>query len=193
MKRIALALLLLWPLAGALLPALAQSPELMAAFRQYQSLNAQGKYAEAEAFARTALELGEDELGPNHQTYALLLDNLPGLHQAQGRYGEAEPLYKRSLAILKKALGPDHPHVATSFNNLAELYRDQGHYGEAEPLHKGALAIWEKSLGPDHRLTSQFGGRPEPILLSAGPITTLISGILHSTNVGSIGGRNAGL
>ena len=42
MKRIALTLVLLWPLVGAPLPAFALSPELMAAFRQYQTLNAQG-------------------------------------------------------------------------------------------------------------------------------------------------------
>ena len=47
MKRIALTLLLLCLLVGAQLPALAQSPELMAAYRQYKMLDAQGKYAEA--------------------------------------------------------------------------------------------------------------------------------------------------
>ena len=54
MKRIALTLLLLCLLVGAPCAAIAQSPELMAAFRQYQTLNAQGKYAEAEAAREAA-------------------------------------------------------------------------------------------------------------------------------------------
>ncbi len=55
MKRIALTLLLLWPLVGAPPLALAQSPELMAAFNRYKTLEAQGEYAEAEPFARKGL------------------------------------------------------------------------------------------------------------------------------------------
>lgn len=85
MKRTALTLLLLWPLVGAPLPALTQSPELKAAVRQYQALKAQGKCAEAEKFVLEALKLGE-----------------------------AEPLFKQALGVIEKALGPDHPDVGTS-------------------------------------------------------------------------------
>ncbi len=140
MKRILLALVIPWSFVGAPLPAVAQSPELMAAYRQYQALEALGKYAEAEPFARQALELGEAEFGTDHTTYATLLNNLALLYDSQGRYGEAEPLYKRVLAIDEKTLGPDHPDVATSLNNLAELYRVQGRYTEAASLSRpGAL------------------------------------------------------
>ncbi|MEE1562110.1 MAG: tetratricopeptide repeat protein, partial [Alphaproteobacteria bacterium] len=58
------------------LAALAQSPELKSAVRQYEALEAQGKYAEAEPFARKAVELGEAEFGPDHSTYATYLNNL---------------------------------------------------------------------------------------------------------------------
>ncbi len=150
MKRILLALVIPWSLVGAPLPAVAQSPELMAAFRQYEALEALGKYAEAEPFARKALELGEAEFGTDHTTYANLLNNLSRLYESQGRYAEAEPFSKRSLAIREKALGPDHPDIGQSLNNLAGLYHVQGRYREAEPLYKRALAIYEKALGPDH-------------------------------------------
>ncbi len=79
MKRILLALVIPWSLVGAPLPAVAQSSELMAAYRQYEALKAQGKYAEAEPFARNALELGEAEFGTDHTTYANLLNNLSRL------------------------------------------------------------------------------------------------------------------
>ena len=89
MKRIMIALLLLWSLIATQSDALAQSPELMSAYRQSNTLKAQGKYAEAELFAKKALDLGKKEFGPNHQSYATLLNNLAALYQAQGRYGEA--------------------------------------------------------------------------------------------------------
>ena len=128
-------------LVGATFPALAQSPDLMAAYRQYKALKAQGKYAEAEPFARKALELGKDEFGPNHQSCATLLNNLAELYRAQGRYGEAEPLYKRSLAIDEITLSPDHPDVATSLNNLAGLYDNQGRLDLALETIRRASAI----------------------------------------------------
>ncbi len=99
MKRIVLTLLLLWPLVGAPPPALAQSPELMAAHNRYNTLLAQGKYTEAEPFARNALELGKAEFGPDHKNYSILLNNLALLYIAQGHYAEAEPLHMRALGI----------------------------------------------------------------------------------------------
>ncbi len=150
MKRGLLALVMSWLFVGAALPATAQSLELMAAFRQFERLRAEGKYAEAESFAREALELGRIELGTNHTTYANLLNNLALLYWAQGRFGEAEPLYKRALAIKEQALSPDHPDLATSLASLAVLYGSQGRFTEAEPLYKRALNIYEKKLGPDH-------------------------------------------
>ena len=121
--------------------ALAQSAALKEAFNKYQALDTQGRYAEAERFARKALELGRKEFGPDHPHTGAFLNNLALLHQAQGRYGEAEPLHKRALEINEKALGSEHPLVATDLNNLAALYRAQGRYAEAEPLYKRALAI----------------------------------------------------
>jgi len=118
------------------LPAWAQSAELDAAFKQYQTLNKQGKYTKALPFAQTFIKLAKKEFRETHRIHAIGLNNLAGLYYAQGRYADAEPFYKRSLAIREKALGPEHPDVATSLNNLAELYRVQGRYADGEPLFK---------------------------------------------------------
>ncbi len=127
-----------------------QSSELMAAYNSYDALYQQGRYSEAEPYAKEALRLGTEEFGPNDPSTAAFLNNLAALYDDQGRYAEAEPLYQRALWIDEKALGPEHPHVAANLNYLAELYYDQGKYAEAEPLHKRALAIREKALGPEH-------------------------------------------
>ncbi len=130
--------------------ALAQSAALTEAFNQYRAFYGQGRYGEAERFARKALELGQREFGPDHPTTGFLLNNLAVTYQAQGRYAEVEPLYKQALVIRETALGPEHPDVGQSLNNLAELYRAQGRYAEAESFYKRSLVVWEKALGPEH-------------------------------------------
>ncbi len=100
-----------------------------------------GKYDRAELLAQKALEVAEQNVGPDHPDMATSLNNLALLYDTQGDYAKAEPLYKRALAIWEKALGPDHPNVATSLENLAALYRATKRLSEAEELEKRAAKI----------------------------------------------------
>ena len=88
-----------------------------------------------------ALEVAEQNVGPNHPDVAGSLNNLALLYKTQGHYAQAEPLYKRALAIVEKSLGPDHPYVAVSLNNLAGNYRAMNRNDEAEPLEQRAARI----------------------------------------------------
>ncbi|MCP9450761.1 MAG: tetratricopeptide repeat protein [Nitrospira sp.] len=107
------------------------------AMKLYQA----GKYDRAVILARKALQVAEQNVGPDHPEVAISLNNLAGLYRAQGQYATAEPLYTRSLAIREKPLGPDHPHVATSLENLAALYRTTHRDSEAQPLEQRAAKI----------------------------------------------------
>ena len=127
-----------------------QSSELMEAYKSLVTLFQQGRYSEAETYAKEALRLGTEEFDPNDPSIATILNKLAELYQVQGRYSEAEPLVQRSLAIREKALGPGHPDVGESLNDLAALYWVTGRYAEAEPLVQRSLAIREKALGPGH-------------------------------------------
>ncbi len=118
-----------------------RSSELMEAHNSYNTLYQQGRYSEAEPYAKEALRLGTEEFGPNDPNTAALLDNLALLYQAQSRYAEAEPLYQRSLAIREKALGPAHPDVAGSLENYAALLRQTARADEAERMEVRAKAI----------------------------------------------------
>ena len=118
-----------------------QSPVLMEAYNSYNTLNQQGRYSEAEPYAKEALRLGTEEFGPDDPNTATLLNNLATFYSAQGRYAEAEPLYKRALVILEQALGPEHPVVATSLENYAALLRETARADEAERLEARAKAI----------------------------------------------------
>jgi tetratricopeptide (TPR) repeat protein len=118
-----------------------ESSELMEAYNSYDTLYQQGRYSEAEPYAKEALKLVTEEFGPNDPNTAALLDNLALLYQAQSRYAEAEPLYQRSLAIREKALGPAHPDVAGSLENYAALLRQTARADEAERMEARAKAI----------------------------------------------------
>ena len=68
------------------------------------SLNAQGKYDEAEPLYRKALEIRRQVLGEDHPETATRYNNLASNLDAQGKYAEAEPLHRRALEIRRRAL-----------------------------------------------------------------------------------------
>ncbi len=103
-RRFALVLAILWLWPGSLY---AQYEALDEAYQQGQTLYEAGRYEQAILFYREALELGEQEFGPNHPTTAIFINNLALLYDAQGRYAEAEPLYERALAARLRELLPD--------------------------------------------------------------------------------------
>ena len=100
-----------------------------------------GEHDRAAVVAQKALQVAEQNVGPDHPDVATSLNNLAGLYFTQGDYAKAEPLHKRALAIREKALGPDHPDVATSLENLAILYRATKRNTEAEALEARAAKI----------------------------------------------------
>ncbi len=118
-----------------------ESSELVEVYNSYNTLYRQGRYSEAEPYAREALRLGTEEFGPKDPITADLLDNLALLYEAQGHYAEAEPLYQRSLAIREEVLGPEHPDVAGSLENCAALPRQTARADEAERMEARAKAI----------------------------------------------------
>ena len=134
-----LATLWLWPASLH-----AQSEAIWEAYRRGQTLYEAGRYEQAIPFYREALELGEQEFGPEHPTTAIFLNNLAELYRVQGRYEAAEPLLKRTLAVFEKALGPDHPDVATSLENYAALLRKPSRADEAVKLEARAKTIRAK-------------------------------------------------
>src|SRR2546430_12397121 len=95
-----------------------------------------GKYDRAVVVAKKALEVAQNNVGPDHPSVAVSLNNLALLYDTQGQYAQAEPLYKRSLAIAEKALGPDHPAVANSKSDLAGKNVDLGGYRMTEQLNQ---------------------------------------------------------
>ncbi|MEC4818459.1 MAG: tetratricopeptide repeat protein [Scytonema sp. PMC 1069.18] len=111
---------------------------------------AQGRYTEAEALYKEALELRKRLFGEENLDVAQNLNDLAELYQDQGRFQEAELLYQQALELRKRLLGNNHPDFAISLGNLAELYRSIGRYTQAEPLYLQALELTKRLLGDNH-------------------------------------------
>ena len=82
-------------------------------------VRAQGRYPEAEALFREALEIDAATIGTTHPDYATHLNNLAGVVRAQGRYPEAEALFREALEIDAATIGTADPDYAAHLNNLA--------------------------------------------------------------------------
>ncbi len=114
-----------------------------------------GKYSEALALFKQAVEIRMRLLGTEDPSTASALNNLAALHATQDQYAEAEPLFKKALEVFEHTLGAENPNTVASLNNLAGLYQSLGRLAEAEPLLKRALNIYEREVGEFHPDTAQ--------------------------------------
>ena len=115
------------------------------------ALNQAGKYDEAEALYRQALEIKRRLLeGHANADLAYTLNSFGTLLWNRGRSGEAEPLLREALAVRRTVYGEVHPEVSTSLNNLASLLVERGDAAQARPLYEEDLALRRQLYGPDH-------------------------------------------
>jgi len=100
-----------------------------------------GDYAQGIKVAKRALQVAQQNDGPDHPNVALSLGNLAELYEAQSEYAEAEQLYKRSLVILEKEFGQDNPFLVPTLLNMASLYNNIGREDEAHRMMERANKI----------------------------------------------------
>jgi tetratricopeptide (TPR) repeat protein len=114
------------------------------AFERFQA----GDYAQAERYARQALDATFTAYGEDSPSALLSLGNLIQVLVKLGRLPEAESLARRALDIAERGLGPEHPDTAAALNGLAAVYAAGGRYHDAEGLYRRAMAILETTVGP---------------------------------------------
>ncbi|GHO77149.1 hypothetical protein KSD_49200 [Ktedonobacter sp. SOSP1-85] len=81
------------------------------------------RYSDAERLFKQALEICEQQFGPNHYHLFPLLHNLAVTLFKQRKYIDATLLSKRALSICKQALGEEHPQTQKAredFNTIVE-------------------------------------------------------------------------
>jgi len=114
------------------------------------ALDVHGDLEEAATRYRTALQIKERVLGPNHPDVGFSLTNLAGVLSALGRSEEALKLSSRGVRLMEQVLGGEHPDTAVQLANRAAIFNHLGRYADARADALRALAVWEKELGPDH-------------------------------------------
>ena len=137
-----------------------EDPErLAAASNLANSLDSQGKHAEAEEMQREVLAVRKRVLGAEHPDTLTTASNLASSLSDQGRHAEAEEMEREVLAVLKRVLGADHPDTLITVNNLASYLFRQGKHAEAEEMRRKVLAarmlrevltVQKRVLGADH-------------------------------------------
>lgn len=110
-------------------------------YERGKNLDVLGRFAEAEAAARTVVALRTDLLGPEDPYVGDALNQLANALMAQGRYAEAEPAQRRALVIYEAAYGAEDEQVALALSNLGNILRRTGRLDEAERAHRRAVAI----------------------------------------------------
>jgi serine/threonine protein kinase len=121
----------------------------------------QGRYDEAQAWARTA-EAVLQRLGGHELLHAWLLNNLGGLHEMKGEGEDALRAQQEALALKQKALGHDHPDVGVSEGNVAVVLEALGRNQEALEHVDRSIEILENGLGAGHPdLATQLSNRGE--------------------------------
>ncbi|HEX8539132.1 MAG TPA: tetratricopeptide repeat-containing protein kinase family protein, partial [Cystobacter sp.] len=122
------------------------------AYHQVAKLKeAAGKYADAEALARSAIPLAarSKDLTLVAQAWTVLVRQVGW---RQGRYPEAMGL----MLALESAVdcADDDATRAEALNTQAVTYQRMGRYEEARLKHEHALALRQKLLGPEHPLVA---------------------------------------
>ncbi|KAL3472077.1 TPR-like protein [Aspergillus californicus] len=126
-----------------------------------------GKYEEAEAMHRRALEGYEKSLGLEHPNTLTSYKEAEAMHRrdlqgsekvlgpehpdtlTSGKYEEAEAMHRRALDGRERALGLEHPDTLTSVSHLGSVLERRGNE-DAEAMHRRALDGRERALGLEH-------------------------------------------
>ncbi|KFY18110.1 hypothetical protein V492_00135 [Pseudogymnoascus sp. VKM F-4246] len=110
----------------------------------------QGKYAQAEALQRQALQLQETVLGKDHPYTLTNMSYVAESLRQQGKYAQAEALQRQTLQLQETVLGKDHLDTLISMASITLTLRQQGKYIEADAMQRQTLQLQETVLGKDH-------------------------------------------
>lgn len=109
-----------------------------------------GKYDDAVAPAKRALQIREKLLPPNDVRVTASLSTLGKIYFNKKDYKAAREVFQRLLQNQEQNLGPDNVRIAETLDWLAVLQFQAGKPNDAEASYKRALALREKNFGSNH-------------------------------------------
>jgi tetratricopeptide (TPR) repeat protein len=117
-------------------------------------LEAEGKYAEAEAEYRRVIKQGEKVIDPEDP---MTLNSRRGLAKTLIDQGEdAEADMREVIRLQEKVIGRDHSDTLESCYNLASGLKHRGKVEEAKQFAVRAAEGARRVLGPDHPSTRKY-------------------------------------
>lgn len=162
-QTLACAMLLLAP--GVIL---AQSADLLRAYRNFETAKAANKVADALKYGNDALTLTQE--AGDKRSLVELLCNLGEFAAQSGEDQAAVQYYSRALVLQESLQGPEHPDLVPTLTALAALHLRADRYSDAAALEQRILAIERKAYGEQHenvlatlnKLREIYGAANEP-------------------------------
>jgi tetratricopeptide (TPR) repeat protein len=111
------------------------------------TLEAEGKWAEAETIHREALALWRKRAGNEDPQTLYTLSRLGSTLESEKKWAEAETVYREALAVWRKQAGNEDPQTLYTMRRLALTLEGESKWAEAEIVHREALALWRKQAG----------------------------------------------
>ena len=122
------------------------------------TLQALGRFAQAERCYRRSLARRRRVLGEKHPDVGLALNNLADLYYRLGRNAEAQATSRRAVSVLMAALGPRHPHTRTAIANARRMVDEAIPAARIRRNRKNQL---ERNRHRSHRRPPASRGRDE--------------------------------
>ena len=94
-----------------------------------------GELKASEPHLERALQIREEQLGPEHPETLETMGQLVWVYFDQGRFGEAERLCAKELEINRHIFGEEHPNTLINMKFLGFAYMSLGRYDKAEQLY----------------------------------------------------------
>ncbi len=116
------------------------------AFNHGRTFHKIPNYSESEILYLEAKALFENNLGKEHSTYVIILENLAILYWDMGKLLKAEPLLLEAMNIR----GEDHDRYAGILENLAILNFELGNFKKSEQYFLQIKELNEKTYGKEH-------------------------------------------
>ncbi|MDZ7832251.1 MAG: tetratricopeptide repeat protein [Desulfobacterales bacterium] len=110
----------------------------------------QDEFGKAQNVFKEAVEMAEQEFGPDHPMTVKPLQGLGAVYHARKDYSKAVQTYQRILRIVQEKGGEENIFVSQVLNNLGGVYFDQKNYEKALSTFEKSLAIAEANFSGDN-------------------------------------------
>ena len=128
----------------------------------------QGRYTEAEEWARRCVETGESLWGETHRKTQASNQLLASILRSQRKVREASEIRERSIRIIRNIMGEDHPDTIASL----EIHATHGiwpHHIREQKVRQ-TLAMWTSVVGKEYPNTLANMDHLPEVLIDQGKV-----------------------